>query len=90
MQYRVVVERDRCGYYVVEVPQLDGCFTQGRTLEEAIHNILEAMSLYFPESHEPIPLELEIRYRYGITTLFLNFFYWLRAHLRKGKPHSIA
>jgi predicted RNase H-like HicB family nuclease len=34
------------GYYVAEVPSLPGCISQGKTRQEAILNIEEAISLY--------------------------------------------
>lgn len=34
------------GYFVVEVPSLPGCITQGKTREEALFNIEEAIALY--------------------------------------------
>jgi predicted RNase H-like HicB family nuclease len=40
--YRAVPE----GGYIVSVPVLPGCHTQGETLEEAETNIKEAISLY--------------------------------------------
>lgn len=39
----VIIEKDEAGYYVAEVPALPGCFTQGKTYEEAISNIKEAI-----------------------------------------------
>lgn len=33
-------------YFVVEVPSLLGCISQGKTREEALANIQEAISLY--------------------------------------------
>ena len=39
----VIIEKDEAGYYVVEVPALPGCFSQGKTHEEAIANIKEAI-----------------------------------------------
>lgn len=38
-------ERDEDGYYVAEVPDLKGCCTQGRTLEEVMRNIREVIEL---------------------------------------------
>ncbi len=32
--YTIVVEPDQTGAFVVSVPALPGCFTQGRTVEE--------------------------------------------------------
>lgn len=34
------------GYFVVEVPSLPGCISQGKTRAEALVNIEEAISLY--------------------------------------------
>lgn len=45
-------------YFVVECPSLPGCVSQGKTPEEAIENIKEAIELYLEdliESDEEIP-----------------------------------
>jgi predicted RNase H-like HicB family nuclease len=41
MKLHVIVEKDETGYYVAEVPALPGCFSQGKTHEEAIANFKE-------------------------------------------------
>lgn len=41
----VVIERDDYGYYAY-FPELPGCQSQGKTLEEAMSNIREAAELY--------------------------------------------
>ena len=43
MKLRVIVEQDEAGYYVADVPALPGCLSQGKTQEEAIANIKEAI-----------------------------------------------
>lgn len=43
MKLRVIIEKDEAGYYVAEVPALPGCLSQGKTYEEAIANIKEAI-----------------------------------------------
>ena len=43
MNLRVIVEQDEKGYYVAEVPALPGCLSQGKTHEEAVDNIKEAI-----------------------------------------------
>jgi len=43
MKLKIVVEKDESGYYVAEVPALPGCFSQGKTQEEARKNIKEAI-----------------------------------------------
>ena len=45
-KYRIVIEPDEDGVYVVEVPSLPGCISQGRTRAEAIDNIKEAITAY--------------------------------------------
>ena len=43
MKLHVIIEKDEDGYYVAEVPALPGCFSQGKSHEEAIANIKEAI-----------------------------------------------
>ena len=38
-----MIEKDEAGYYVAEVPALPGCLSQGKTYDEAIANIKEAV-----------------------------------------------
>jgi predicted RNase H-like HicB family nuclease len=44
-QFDVVIERDEEGYYVASVPQLVGCHTQARSLDEVTQRIREAIEL---------------------------------------------
>jgi len=46
MKYRVLVEQDEDGVFVAEVPSLPGCISQGRTRQEAIENVKEAIAAY--------------------------------------------
>ena len=43
--FTVIIESDEDGYYVGYVPSIRGCHTQGRTLDELIKNIKEAIEL---------------------------------------------
>ncbi|MBI2128788.1 type II toxin-antitoxin system HicB family antitoxin [Candidatus Woesearchaeota archaeon] len=43
--FTVVIEKDEDGYYVGSVPALRGCHTQGKTLDELLKNIREAIEL---------------------------------------------
>lgn len=45
LQFKVLVEQDENNMYVVSVPELPGCYTQGKTLEEARKRIKEAIEL---------------------------------------------
>ena len=44
-QFDVVIERDEEDFYVASVPQLPGCHTQARSLDEVIQRIREAVEL---------------------------------------------
>ena len=56
MKLHVLIEQDEAGYYVAEVPALPGCLSQGKTREEAIANITEAIEgwLDVMESRQPL------------------------------------
>ncbi len=41
----VIIEKDDYGYYAY-CPELEGCQTQGDTLDEVVENIKEAIELY--------------------------------------------
>lgn len=43
--FTVIIEKDEDGYYVGYVPSIRGCHTQGRTLDELMKNIKEAIQL---------------------------------------------
>ena len=44
-QFDVVIERDSEGLYVASVPQIVGCHTQGRSLDEVMARVREALEL---------------------------------------------
>jgi predicted RNase H-like HicB family nuclease len=46
LKFSVVVERDEDGYYVAYVPELPGCHTQAKTLDELMERVKEAVELY--------------------------------------------
>ncbi len=55
---KVLLFQDEDGYFVVEVPSLPGCLSQGKTREEALENIKEAIDLHIEvlqERGEPVP-----------------------------------
>ena len=45
-QRKVLLYPGEDGYFIVEVPSLPGCISQGKTREEALANIEEAILLY--------------------------------------------
>ena len=57
---QVVIHPGEDGYWVVECPSLPGCISQGKTKEEAVANIREAIELYLEalrQSGRPVPPE---------------------------------
>ena len=44
-EFNVVVERDREGFYVASIPELEGCHTQAKSLDELMERIREAAEL---------------------------------------------
>ncbi len=50
----VILFHGEDGYWIAECPSLPGCVSQGKTVEEAMANIKEAIELYL----EPDPKEI--------------------------------
>ena len=46
MQWRVLIEQDEDGMFIVECPSLPGCISQGKTRKEALENIQDAIKGY--------------------------------------------
>jgi antitoxin HicB len=56
--FKVLLEPDEDGGYVVVCPSLPGCYSQGETIEQALANIREAIELCLEdmqEHGEPVP-----------------------------------
>jgi len=59
-KFKVVIEQDEDGVYVVECPALKGCYSQGATIEEALENIKDAIRLHIEARQaigENVPVE---------------------------------
>ena len=52
MKLPVVITVGEDGYFVVEIPVIPGCISQGRTREEALANIKEAAELCLESMEE--------------------------------------
>jgi len=62
MKYRIIIEQDEDGVFVAEAPSLPGCISQGKTREEALRNIKEAIEVYIESlkaHNEPIPPSID-------------------------------
>ena len=56
-QLPVIVEKDEDGFYVAECPVLRSCYTQGKTIDEALHHIREVIALLLEEDEAQATLE---------------------------------
>ncbi|HEV7923921.1 MAG TPA: type II toxin-antitoxin system HicB family antitoxin [Verrucomicrobiae bacterium] len=54
MNLKIVIEKGEDGYFVAHCPSLKSCWSQGKTREEALKNVREAIDLYL----EPSPSDL--------------------------------
>lgn len=48
--FKVIIEQDEDGMFVAEAPAIPGCYTQGKTYEEAIRGIREVIELCLEEA----------------------------------------
>ncbi|MGQ0719622.1 MAG: type II toxin-antitoxin system HicB family antitoxin [Pseudonocardiales bacterium] len=58
--YTIVVEPEETGGFMVSVPALPGCFTQGATIEECRERAAEAIEVHIAgleADGEPVPEE---------------------------------
>ncbi len=51
-RFQVIIEQDEDGWYVADVPALQGCHTQGKTFEEALENVREVIAMCIAELRE--------------------------------------
>ena len=62
MKFVVVIERDEDGMYIVECPSVPGCVSQGKTEEEAIENIKEAIKACLEvRAEQGMPLTINVK-----------------------------
>ena len=45
-KFDVLIEKDESGILIASVPQLPGCYSQGKTIREVTKNIKEAIELH--------------------------------------------
>ena len=56
-EFYIIIEKDEDGFYVGEVPQLRGCYSQGRSLDELMENIKEAIGLCLEDDDLDAPAQ---------------------------------
>ena len=68
LQFKVIIEQDEDGVYVASVPELQGCYTQGKTLEQVRERIREAIELVLETDQKVVDEKKE--YPYAIPRFF--------------------
>ena len=62
MKFTVTLDRDEDGVWVVECPSIPGCVSQGRTRDEALENVKDAITACLAVRCERgMPLTVETR-----------------------------
>ena len=54
MDFNVFIEQDEDGIYVARVPEIDGCYTQCKTLQEVLERIKEAIEVCLEADKEKV------------------------------------
>lgn len=58
LNFIVLIEQDEDGIYVAKVPDISGCYTQGKTVEQAMGRIKEAIQVCLEsETEEIVPMK---------------------------------
>ncbi|MCC5849878.1 MAG: type II toxin-antitoxin system HicB family antitoxin [Verrucomicrobia bacterium] len=60
MKFMTTIDRDEDGFWVVECPSIPGCISQGKTKDEALENVKEAIVLCLEvRAERGMPLTVE-------------------------------
>ncbi|PIN91396.1 type II toxin-antitoxin system HicB family antitoxin [Candidatus Pacearchaeota archaeon CG10_big_fil_rev_8_21_14_0_10_32_14] len=54
LDFNVIIEQDEDGIFIARVPQIDGCYTQGKNLHEVLERIKEAIEVCLEGDKENI------------------------------------
>lgn len=60
MEYTILIHQAEEGGFWSDVPALSGCYSQGETIDETLHNTKEAIESYLialKEDHVAAPIE---------------------------------
>ncbi len=54
LNFTVLIEQDEEGWYVATVPDIPGCYTQGKTISQVLDRIKEAIEVCLEADKEKI------------------------------------
>ncbi len=55
-EYNVIIEKSEDGWYIATVPEIPGCYTQGKTIQQLLDRIKEAIEVCL-EAEEDIDIK---------------------------------
>jgi len=58
--YPVIIEKSNDGFYLVNCPVIEDCYSEGKTIEEALENIKDIIELRIEEGCVPKTLSANI------------------------------
>jgi predicted RNase H-like HicB family nuclease len=62
MKFNVTLDRDEDGVWIAECHSIPGCVSQGKTKEEALENVKEAIQMCLEvRAEQGLPLTIETR-----------------------------
>ena len=71
MQLPVFIEKDEDGLYVAECPLFEGCYSQAKTVDEALRNIREVIQMIAEEKRNRDILRTDRPQELGLHTITL-------------------
>jgi predicted RNase H-like HicB family nuclease len=71
LQLPLFIEKEDDGFYIVECPVFEGCYTQGKTIDEAIQNIREVIEMALEEKENKEIMDSYYSKEFSIHTISL-------------------
>ena len=59
-EFTIIIEKDADGWFVASVPSIKGCHTQGKTIDQAIERVKEAILLCLETGKIPFKTQFEL------------------------------
>ena len=84
--YQVIVERDGSSWWLARIPAVPGCHTQGKSIDQALHRIREALDLWV-EDADRATLEPDIRLPSALRAVVTRT--W-QARVSEARAHEAA
>ncbi len=57
LNFTILIEQDEDGIYIATVPEIQGCYTQGKTIAQVLERIKEAIEVCLEADKEIEPMK---------------------------------